>query len=346
MPIDIRNRKAEHIKIILEKGDIVDIQNNGFQDVILIHQPLPEIDFNKIDTSTTFLGRKMSTPLMIDAMTGGTAEAKEINRTLAEVANEKNIVFAVGSQRAMIQYPELIDTYYIRDIAPNVLFFGNIGITQLKQLGPEKVIEALEKIGADGIGVHINPAQEIFQEGGDTNFEGCYEALRRLCKESKYPVIGKEVGNGMSREGALMLKDAGVKAIDVGGFGGTNWLVVDAYRAGKDFSSFRDWGIPTPLSILESKVGLPIIATGGMRSGPDVAKAIALGAEFGGMVSPFIKAIKTEGKKGVIDLIEKLQHELKIAMFLSKCRNVSELKKTKYVLTGKVKEWADQRGLR
>jgi isopentenyl-diphosphate delta-isomerase len=245
----------------------------------------------------------------------------------------------------MIENPNLNETYYVRDVAPDVLLFGNIGIYQIKNFGAQKVENALDYVGADALCVHINPSQELFQKSGDIDFKGVIDSLRILCKELKYPIIGKEVGFGISREVSLKLKEAGVKAIDVGGFGGTNWITVDALISGKDFSNFSDWGIPTSISILESKVGLPIIATGGVRSGVDIAKSIVLGADVCGIALPFLKIIKKEGKEGVEMYIDKLQKELKIAMILTGSKNIEELKMAKHVLTGKVKDWAEQRKL-
>lgn len=336
-------RKKDHIKICLEEN--VETPTNGFEDVFLINNSLPEIDYDDIDTSTEFFGKKLSMPLMIDAITGGTEEAKKINKDLAGVAEKKEIIFALGSQRAMIEKPELKDTFYVRDVAPNVLLLGNLGVYQLKKFSIEKIKKALKDVGADAIAIHINPAQEAFQKEGDTDFSNLLSKLSEVCDELEYPVIGKEVGLGISKEIAEQLKEAGVKAIDVGGFGGTNWLVVDALRSGRDFTEFNNWGIPTSVSILESKVGLPVIATGGIRSGVDIAKAIVLGADVCGMALPFLRILKKEGKTGVEKFIDNIQKELKIAMFLTGSKNIEELKKARYVLTGKVKDWTEQRNL-
>jgi len=336
-------RKKDHLKICLENN--VETQKTGFEDIFLINNSLPELNLKEIDTTTKFLGKKLNLPLTIAAITGGTEEAKQINKDLAEVAEKKGIGFSLGSQRAMIENPKLKDTYYVRDIAPHALLFGNIGVYQLKKFDIKQIENALEYVGADALCVHINPAQELFQKEGDSDFKGSLSSLKRLCDELKYPVIAKEVGFGISREVSQKLKEIGVKAIDVGGFGGTNWLVVDGLISERDFSSFVDWGIPTPISILESRVGLPIIATGGIRSGVDVAKSIVLGADICGMALPFLRVLKEKGKKGVEEFIDKIHKELQIAMILTGSRNIEELKKAKYVLTGKVKDWVEQRKL-
>ena len=338
-----QQRKKDHIRICLEEN--VETANHSFEDITLIHNSLPDLDFKEIDTSTVFFGKKISMPLFIDAITGGTKEAKKINRDLAEIAEKKKIAFALGSQRAMIENPKLKDTYYVRDIAPNTLIIGNIGISQLKKFKIEQIEKALKAIKADALAVHINPSQEVFQKEGDLDFRNSAADLNKLCNELTYPVIGKEVGTGISREVAIMLKEVGVKAINTVGYGGTNWVVVDGLRSGKDFENFKNWGIPTPISILEAKVGLPILASGCIRSGLDIAKSIALGADICGMALPFLRILKKEGKKGVEKFIDKLQAELKIAMFLTGSENIEKLKDAKYVLTGKVKDWAEQRKL-
>lgn len=336
-------RKKDHIRICLEED--VDSQKTFFEEIFLIHKSLPELNLKEIDTSTTFLGKRLNLPLTMAAITGGTSEAKQINKDLAEVAEKKGIGFGLGSQRAMIEDPKLKETYYVRDVAPNVLLFGNLGITQVKKFDVQKIKQALDSIKADALCVHINPAQEMFQKEGDFDFKDSSSCLKQLCENLDYPVIGKEVGCGISREVALKLKEIGVGAIDTGGFGGTNWIKADGIRSEQDFSSFSNWGIPTPISILESKIGLPIIATGGVRSGLDIAKSIALGADICGIALPFLKILKEKGKQGVENYIDNLQKELRIAMFLVGAKNISELKNAKYVLTGKVKDWAEQRNL-
>jgi isopentenyl-diphosphate delta-isomerase len=338
-----QQRKKDHIKICLEED--VETKTTSFEDIILIHNSLPDLDFKEIDTSTEFFGKRFSLPLMIDAITGGTEEARKINRDLAEVAEKKKIAFALGSQRAMLEDPKLKDTYYVRDHAPNTLVIGNIGISQLKKFKTNEIEKALKAIKADALAVHINPAQEIFQKEGDLDFRNSIADLNKLCHELTYPVIGKEVGTGICREVAIMLKEVGVKAINVAGYGGTNWIIVDGLRSEKDFESFKGWGIPTPISILEARVGLPIIASGGIRSGLDIAKSLVLGADICGMSLPFLRVLKKEGKKGVENFIDKLQVELKTAMFLTGSENIEKLKNAKYVLTGKVKDWVEQRKL-
>ena len=339
--MSIEERKKDHIRICVEKS--VETPTAGFEDVFLINNSLPEMDLREIDTSTHFLGKTISIPLKIAAITGGAKQAGDINRQLAEVAEKRNIIFELGSQRAMIENPSLTDTYCVRDVAPKAFITGNLGIFQLKKFTVKEIREAMEHVGADAVSIHINPAQEAFQEKGDVDFTNLAFHLSNLCDSLPYPVIAKEVGAGICREVAHRLKGTRIKAIDVGGYGGTNWMVIDGLRSGREVDPFATWGIPTAISILESKVGLPIIATGGLRNGVDMAKSIALGADICGMALPFLRVLMQEGKQGLAHLIDKIHRELKIAMFLTGSKNIEELKKVPYVLSGKVKDWAEQR---
>jgi isopentenyl-diphosphate delta-isomerase len=340
----IHTRKNEHIEICINK-DIED-KENFFSHVNLVHNALPEINFDEIDTSVKFLGKKLSLPFMISALTGGTDEGKKINKQLAEIAEKFNIGFGLGSQRIMLEYPETKDTFYVRDVAPTTLVIGNIGVTELKKRTPDEIISLVEDVECDGIAVHLNPAQEVFQlnKEGDVNWQGCYDVLQQLCKKSRYPVIAKEVGCGISKEVAMKLKDIGISAIDIGGKGGTNWIKIESIRSKKDMTPFVDWGIPTPISILEVKQsGIPIIATGGIRNGVDIAKSIILGANIAGIALPFLKILKQQGLEGVENYIRKLEFELKVTMFLTGSKNIEELKKVKYVLSQDILNWFRQR---
>jgi isopentenyl-diphosphate delta-isomerase len=293
-----------------------------------------------------FMGKRLKLPLMITAVTGGVPNAKEINKVLAAVAEEKGIGFGLGSQRSMIEDPDMRETYYVRDVAPKTLVLGNLGVIQTKIYEPKQIEKAVADIKADGLCVHINPAQEMFQSKGDVDFRDCFSNLKKLCKSMKYPVVGKEVGNGISYETSVMLKKAGVKAIDIGGSGGTNWMLVEALRHGKRCNGFTDHGIPTAISVLETKrVGLPIIATGGVRDGLHIAKSIALGADITGMALPIIRVLDKLGPEGLSMYIDELQKELKMMMFLNGCDTIAELKNANYVLHGKVLDWARQRHL-
>ncbi len=337
-------RKSDHIRICLEEE--VEYGSSSFEDVSLIHQALTDLDYDKINTSIEFLGKQLAFPLIIAAMTGGCEEAVYINRELARIAEKKSIGFGLGSQRAMIEDPSLKHTYMVRDDAQEMLLLGNIGITALKQYSFDCIMDAVKTVGADAVCVHINPAQELFQNEGDSDFSGCTEILEKFCRFSSLPVIGKEVGNGISTETAKALRASGVTAIDVGGWGGTNWVVVDGIRSGCDPGGFADWGIPTSASILESRVGLPLIATGGVRTGLHMAKAIALGADVCGIALPFLRLLMTQGKGAVEDYIDSLKHEFMAALYLTGSQNVAHLKKARFFLTGVAQQWcADADGL-
>lgn len=339
-------RKIEHLKVCMNQD--VEAGRALFDGVILIHNALPDMDFNKIDTSAMFLGKKMLIPIVAAAITGGTGIAGEINRAIARVCQRKGIGMGLGSQRKMIEDEKLMETYQVRKDAPDIFLMGNIGIFQLKEYSAEKIEKAFKAAGADAMCVHFNPGQEVFQAEGDTDFSNTYATLKKFIRDFKHPVICKEAGNGISRDVAIKIKEAGAVAIDVGGVGGTSWIKVDGIRANADTSLFDDWGIPTAASVMECNGILPIIATGGIRNGLDVAKAIVLGADVAGLALPILKAVfKDEeiDEAGLENYIDRIEKELKIAMFLTGSKNITELKKAKYLLKGSLLNWKEQRGL-
>jgi len=337
-------RKMAHIRICLEED--VTTGDPLFDEVSLVHQALADLDLESVDCSQAFLGKRLSFPLLVAGMTGGCAEAREINRALAGAAERKGVAFGVGSQRAMIENPELADTFDVREVAPTIPLLGNIGITALRKTPLERVHRAVERIGADALCVHINPAQELFQKEGDLDFSGCADALRRLCAEAAYPVIAKEVGNGVSRETALRLKQCGVQAIDVGGLGGTSWVLVDSIRSGMNSERFRSWGIPTAISILEARAaGLPLIATGGVRTSLHMAKAVLLGADVCGIALPFIRILDREGVPGVEAYIDTLMREFRHALYLTGSESIARFRRNTPVLGPRLVEWIRQREL-
>lgn len=330
-------RKSEHLRICLEKS--VEVGDTLLDCVQFVHQPLPEIDYKAIDTSIVFMGKTLRLPLIIAAMTGGCDEASKINQSLAEVAEKKGIGFSLGSQRAMLEKPSLLATYKVRQIAPHALLLGNIGITALKKYSHDQLKDAVRSVDADGLCVHLNPAQEVFQRGGDRDYSGCLAALQGFCDSVDFPVIVKEVGNGISRECAALLASRGVHAIDVGGSGGTNWVYIDSLRSGMDSSLFVNWGIPTAASILECSIGLPIIATGGIRNGLHIAKAIALGADLCGIALPFLRILLREGLSAVERYVDSLMEDVIRTMFLAGCKSVAELRRSRVLLHGPLGEW-------
>ncbi|AAL80980.1 hypothetical protein PF0856 [Pyrococcus furiosus DSM 3638] len=350
-------RKFEHIEHCL-KRNVEAHATNGFEDVHFVHMSLPEIDKDEIDLSVKFLGRKFDYPIMITGMTGGTRKGEvawKINRTLAQAAEELNIPLGVGSQRAMIEKPETWESYYVRDVAPNVFLVGNLGAPQFgrnakRKYGVKEVLYAIEKIDADAIAIHMNPLQESVQPEGDTTFSGVLEALAEITSSIDYPVIAKETGAGVSKEVAIKLESIGVSAIDISGVGGTSWSGVEYYRAKDELGKrlalrFWDWGIKTAISLAEVRfsTNLPIIASGGMRDGITMAKALAMGASLVGIALPVLKPAAKGDVEGVIKVIKGYVEEIKNAMFLVGARNVEELRKVPIVFTGFVREWLEQR---
>lgn len=334
-----KKRKLEHIKICLEKN--VERGSTGFEDVKLIHSSLPEVDYNSINMSIDFLGKRLNYPIVIEAMTGGCKEAEKINKILASVAQELGIAFGVGSQRAALEDESLIRTYQVRDVAPNIFLIANLGI--LPKLRVEEYQHAIDMIDADALAIHLNPLQEVVQTEGDRNWSNCLEHLKNICQFVKKPIIAKETGAGINGEVALRLESIGVAAIDIAGYGGTNWLVVEELRSGRNLSVFEDWGIPTAVSLIDVKrvVKLPIIASGGIRNGVDATKALVLGADLVGVALPLLK-LASKGKQYVLRWLKGFIEEMKMTMFLVGAKNVSDLKNKRFVVLGKTKEWIEQ----
>jgi len=347
-------RKLEHIDIVLSKN----IRGPGttwLEYVYLIHKAIPEINYEEIDTSINFLGKKLSAPIMITGMTGGHPIAKEINASLAEVAEEFRIAIGVGSQRAAIDNPALADTYSIvREKAPTTVVVGNIGAPQLaKGYTIDHIIKAIEMLNADAIAIHLNPAQEVIQPEGEPLYKGIVNKIREIVSSIKIPIIVKETGAGLSRETVRTLREAGVKIFDTSGSGGTNWVLVEMYRAERSGNSmkeifakhFADWGIPTAASIIETRYEAPdsfIIGSGGLETGYDIAKAIALGADIGGVAYPALKAYYSKKLKEYVDT---LIREVKMALFLTGSKNLGEFIEKPIVIVDKLREWLVERGV-
>ena len=339
-----QNRKAEHIRICLE-NQVTNGVKPGFEQVMIVHKALPELNYSDVDTSCRFLGKKLKAPILITGMTGGCAEAKKINKNLATAAERCGVAFALGSQRAMIERPELADTYYVRDVAPTTLVIGNIGLIQFTLGYGQKQMEAARSIGLDALALHLNPLQEMCQPEGDKQWKGCHAALKDACAAAGLPILVKETGAGISAETARMIEQSGAAAIDISGSGGTNFALVESHREGGETgTTFHDWGIPTICSLMEVRkaVNVPLVCSGGVKNGIDIAKSIVMGATLAGIARPLLKPA-TESADAVEKQLKQMITELKAAMLLSGAANLEQLRNVKYVLTGQVKDWADQR---
>ena len=339
----ISDRKLEHL-LICENYD-VEFKNKttGFEDIELIHNVLPEIDKNDIDLSTEVFGKKLDSPLFITAITGGHPAAKKVNKQLAVAAESNGIALGVGSQRAACEHPELADTYtVVRENAPDCLLVGNIGAPQLNLA--EKAVEILD---ADILAIHLNPLQESIQPEGDLDARGYIDLIHQITESVDIPILAKETGCGISAESAKLLVDAGVDFIDIEGAGGTSWAAVETYRAEDRYLGeiFWDWGIPTAVSTVEvtNAVNVPVISSGGIRTGLEAAKAIALGADAVGMALPFLKNCASQEALNIF--INRFNDSLRIAMFLVGANNIEELKQSNLVIRGKTREWLNERGI-
>jgi isopentenyl-diphosphate delta-isomerase len=329
------NRKADHIRINLEE-DVRSSLSAGFERFHFIHHAIPELHLEEVELNTELFGRRLNAPILISSMTGGTDQAGQINRILAEAAQETRIAMGLGSQRAAIENPELKSTFQVREYSPDILLFANLGAVQLNYgYGVEECQRAVEMIDADALILHLNPLQEAVQPEGDGNFSGLLAKIEMVCQQLSVPVIVKEVGWGISERTARQLAEAGVSAIDVAGAGGTSWSQVEMYRASDPYqarlaASFIDWGIPTTQSLKNVQAaapGLITFASGGVRDGIDIAKSIALGASLGGMASPFLKAAN-DSLEATISTIQLILNQIQVAMFASGTADIASLKAT------------------
>jgi isopentenyl-diphosphate Delta-isomerase len=336
--IQLERRKADHIRINVEKDVAFKKLTSGLENYFFMHQALPEIDLAQVNTTTTLFGKRLRTPLLISSMTGGTAEAHEINRTLAAAAQEAGMAMGLGSMRAAIEDSSLAYTYQVREVAPDILLFANLGAVQFNYgYGVDQCRRAVEMCGADALILHLNALQEAVQPEGDGNFGGLVRKIEQVCRQLPVPVIAKEVGWGFSEQAARLLAEAGVAAIDVAGAGGTSWSQVEMHRAptprhARVAGAFIDWGIPTAVSIQychRAAPGLTVIASGGIRNGIDVAKCIALGATIVGFAGEFLRAAVSGGVEGVVDLAGAITDELRVSMFCSGAADLGALAKTK-----------------
>lgn len=347
MDSNIETRKTEHIRIA--ETEKVTSEHNFWDDIRMLHQAVPETDFERISTEADFLGAKLDYPFLISSMTGGTQLAKKINGNLARAAEHFGLGMGVGSMRAAVVNPELADTFSVINDYKMRVKFANIGAPQLIAQGKEAFSDrdieyVFNLISADFLIVHFNFLQEMVQPEGDHNAKGILKRLKEVA--SSYPVIAKETGNGFSREAAIDLKDAGVKAIDVGGLGGTSFAAIEYYRAKsagdqekmESGTTFWNWGVPSPASIKYCKDILPVVGSGGLRNGQDLARAIMLGAEIGGFARTLLKGAD-DSYESILAEITQIVRDLKITMFLTRSGSVRELQKARHIILEPLKSW-------
>lgn len=333
------DRKLQQLRICLTENIGFPRLTSGFDRYRLVHNALPEIDRARVDTSTLLLGHRLNAPLMISPMTGGVEQAAAINRRLASAAQKLGVAMGVGSQRAAIVDPRLACTYQVRDVAPDILLFANLGAVQLNYgFGVPEARLAVDMIGANALMLHLNPLHEALQPDGDTNFAGLLERIGQICASLSVPVVVKEVGYGISGDVAARLKSVGVAGIDVAGAGGTAWGEVERRRlsAGRRqvAAAFADWGIPTSESIRmvrQTDADWPVIASGGIRTGVDVAKSLALGANVAGLAIPLLRAAAV-AEDLVVEQLQQIVEELSIAMFAVGAPTVADLRRAKVEL--------------
>lgn len=347
----IAKRKSDHLEVAAS-GRAELTRSTLLDQVHLVHQALPELAVDDIDLSTELAGKLLRAPLVITGMTGGTAEAAQVNRDLARAAQAAGIALGLGSQRAMAEHPELAASYQVRDVAPDVVLFGNIGGVQAHAMGPAKVLELAKAIGADALCVHLNPGQELIQEHGDRDFRGIVAVIGKLVEAGAMPVIVKETGCGLSPQAARSLASAGVSIVDVSGAGGTSWVAVEALRAagGSDAAALGtelwDWGLPTAVSVAACVgAGLTTIASGGLRSGYDVARALALGARAGGMAAPMLRAQRAGGSDGVRAQIDRVVDSIRAVCLLTGCRTPFDLARAPRHLGAPLRAFLDDLGI-
>ncbi|HBT46424.1 MAG TPA: type 2 isopentenyl-diphosphate Delta-isomerase [Peptococcaceae bacterium] len=335
-------RKLDHLRLYREGWGA---QSNAFDEVYLVHQALPEFDLKDVDLSVRWLGKTLAAPFIINAMTGGTPASLEINRILARAAARTGVAMAVGSQHIALEAPKCRETFSIvRRENPGGVILANVSAAA----SLDEAFRAVEMIDADGLQLHLNVVQELLMPEGDRDFSHYRQRIREVASGLSVPVIVKEVGNGLSREAAVALYGCGVRRLDIGGGGGTNFAAIESRRAGRDKSLYSCWGLPTAISLIEvATSGLPleITATGGIESPLEAAKALALGASLVGVAGYFLKVCLEEGEEGLVAEIERWKEDLRNFCLMCGARNIQELKDGPVIVTGRAREWLEARGI-
>ena len=341
----ISRRKASHLELCIRE----DVESHGrtlLDEVHLFHEALPELSCSEVDSTVELLGRRLRAPVLISGMSGGTEEAGTLNRALAAAAQKHGLGMGVGSQRAMLLDPSSVETYRVRDVAPDILLLGNLGAVQACAAGPARVARLAEEIGADALCIHLNVAQELVQDEGDRDFRGCLATLGSLVNELAIPIVVKETGCGLSPRTLDRLRDAGIRWVDVSGAGGTSWTGVEALRGSQRQQALgaelREWGIPTAASVVFAcQAGLRTIASGGIRSAGDAVRALALGAEAVSLALPFLRAYAEQGETGVLGAAGRLIEGVRALMLLAGARKVVDLRRVPRVLGAGLRAWID-----
>jgi len=339
----IVERKLDHLDLCANE-DVESDRSTLLEEVYLLHEAIPELSTEQVDSSVRLLGRELRVPIIISGMTGGAPRAGEINRALAATAQKLGFAMGLGSQRSMLEQPDLTSTYGIRDVAPDVPLFANLGCVQAQDTSCGEVDELVAAVEADALCIHLNAAQELVQDEGDRDFRGCLDTIARLVDEISVPVIVKETGCGLSPSSLSRLREVGVPLVDIAGVGGTSWPGVESLRGSSRQRalgvSLREWGIPTAASVVyATQVGLPVIASGGIRNAHDVLRALALGATATGLALPFLRAFETAGAEGVLAFGSRLAEAVQSLMLLVGARRVEDLASLPVVFGPTLQAW-------
>jgi isopentenyl-diphosphate delta-isomerase len=341
----IGSRKDAHLAICAER-DVEHRRGTLLDQVHLLHDSLPELSISDVDLSVEYFGRRLQAPIVISGMSGGTENGRELNRAMAAAAQKFGLAMGVGSQRAMLVDPDAVDTFRVREVAPDILLFANLGCVQARDAGIARVAELVESIRADAICIHLNPAQELVQDEGDRDFRGCLDAIADLVDELHVPTIVKETGCGLSPATLERLASVGVEWVDTSGAGGTSWTGIEGLRGGTRQQSLgealREWGIPTAASVAYAqRAGFRVIASGGIRTGLDAARAIALGAEATGLALPLLRAFAAGGTAEVLNATAGLVESLQSIAMLVGAPTVAALREAPRVLGPELRVWLE-----